>query len=112
MDLRSRNVSESGNAIVSEGWIEHRTAFVDDHPLKEACPYPLGDGAVRLTATLHRVDHRAAVNSLHALQDANFARDTVNGDPKPVRIECGEPRGRIGFARGLKLVAQVRHGVA
>src|SRR5262249_31922655 len=107
-DFRSRDVSKSRDAVITECRIDYHAMIVDYHAFKQCRTDALCDRAVNLSASLHGIDDRTGVICLNALKDTNFACHAMHGDTEPMHEESCCSRGVVSLARNLKLVAKWR----
>jgi hypothetical protein len=84
--------------------VDDRSRVVEHDPLVERPADALRHGPLDLSLELHRVDHRARVRRVHALQDEDFAADGVDGDAEAMDIEGDAARRAIRLAREPELM--------
>ena len=91
---RARHVGEGRDAVVAERRVDDPAFRVEDHLLAEGPAQPLGDRRLPPARAVRRIDDRPGIDGLDAVQDADLARDAMDGDPKALHVERDGARRR------------------
>ena len=100
--LGPRHVGQHRDVILPQRPRGHLPRLVDVHVLEQRRAERLAHAALDLAAQLHRVDDRARVGGLHALQDGDLAGRRPHRDPEALHVEGDRPAPAVAGALGLQ----------